>query len=309
MKDGMMMTMTLRGTPYFMAQEVFEERYGYESDIWSVGCVAIQMATGVPPWKELGINNPVLLYNHIKSHPGPPPFAILNQKESDVAAFTSMVKKCFHKSPGERPDAKQLKEDPFFLHRECSSDDDQTGVSITSSFFSPRKDSSAAWEHLLSPATPQSHSVGRRGQGRPRRSSSAGCLKSSFLSPPIPEHTVMNMAYVRHQKSPVLSPQYDPSDWPSWARKQNLKSEGGKNLRVSGIKRSPSVEAICSTMDSLAISDESSFASLNRRNLFCNGTRDNTNNNNTKNSGYFSEVSEATGTISTLCGENLLDSV
>ena len=38
-----MMTMTLRGTPYFMAPEVFEERYGVEADVWSVGGVAIQM--------------------------------------------------------------------------------------------------------------------------------------------------------------------------------------------------------------------------------------------------------------------------
>ena len=45
LKGGMMMTMTLRGTPYFMAPEVFEERYGVEADIWSVGGVGIQMVS------------------------------------------------------------------------------------------------------------------------------------------------------------------------------------------------------------------------------------------------------------------------
>lgn len=44
LQGGMLMTMTMRGTPYFMAPEVFEERYGYASDIWSVGCVAIQVS-------------------------------------------------------------------------------------------------------------------------------------------------------------------------------------------------------------------------------------------------------------------------
>eukprot|EP00532_Pseudo-nitzschia_australis_P004032 CAMPEP_0168201928 /NCGR_PEP_ID=MMETSP0139_2-20121125/23993_1 /TAXON_ID=44445 /ORGANISM="Pseudo-nitzschia australis, Strain 10249 10 AB" /LENGTH=125 /DNA_ID=CAMNT_0008127567 /DNA_START=83 /DNA_END=460 /DNA_ORIENTATION=- len=57
----MMMSLTVRGTPYFMAPEVFEEKYSAKADIWGIGCVAFQMATAKPPWKELGFTNPISL--------------------------------------------------------------------------------------------------------------------------------------------------------------------------------------------------------------------------------------------------------
>lgn len=293
-KDGMMMTMTFRGTPYFMAQEVFEERYGYKSDIWSVGCVAIQMVTGVPPWKELGIKNPVALYNHIKNTIGPPPFDISTQKGPDAAAFSSMLSRCFHKLPGDRPSARELMEDPFFSKNECSVDDDQAGASIASSFFSPRKDVSLAWEHLQSPGTPQLHCR----LGHPC-SSSAGCLKSPFLfSPPIPEHKVLDMD------------QYEKSNWPAWARTADLKSEGATNCHTPTIESTnPSV--ICSTLDSLAVSNDSNQAGIEKRNLFYDGEGNNSgvNNNAVRSSDHFNEVCEGTATMATLCGECLLDSM
>lgn len=49
LKGDMMMSLTVRGTPYFMAPEVFEERYTSKADIWGIGCVAYQMITASPP--------------------------------------------------------------------------------------------------------------------------------------------------------------------------------------------------------------------------------------------------------------------
>ncbi|KAL4178775.1 hypothetical protein AMTRI_Chr13g83920 [Amborella trichopoda] len=41
----------MAGTPLFMAPEVARgERQGQESDIWSFGCLIIEMATGLAPW-------------------------------------------------------------------------------------------------------------------------------------------------------------------------------------------------------------------------------------------------------------------
>mmetsp|Transcript_70687 Transcript_70687/g.197513 ORF Transcript_70687/g.197513 Transcript_70687/m.197513 type:complete len:233 (+) Transcript_70687:868-1566(+) len=58
------------GTPYFMAPEVMgQQHYGPTADVWSVGCVALQMATGQPPWRGLGFKSPMQLYEFVKSNP------------------------------------------------------------------------------------------------------------------------------------------------------------------------------------------------------------------------------------------------
>ena len=47
------------GTPYFMAPEIMaRNEYTAAADVWSVGGVALELATGQPPWKELNFSRP-----------------------------------------------------------------------------------------------------------------------------------------------------------------------------------------------------------------------------------------------------------
>ena len=48
----------LQGTVAFMAPEVLRgESYGRSSDIWSLGCCIIEMATAKAPWNASDISN------------------------------------------------------------------------------------------------------------------------------------------------------------------------------------------------------------------------------------------------------------
>ena len=43
-----------KGTVYFMAPEVFSgDNYGRTSDMWSLGCCIVEMATGQHPWASI----------------------------------------------------------------------------------------------------------------------------------------------------------------------------------------------------------------------------------------------------------------
>ena len=56
-----------------MAPEaVKQERFGRKSDVWSVGGVLLQMATGEPPWKRQKFKSPMALFYHIGASPVSP---------------------------------------------------------------------------------------------------------------------------------------------------------------------------------------------------------------------------------------------
>ena len=41
------------GTPWYVAPEVvLSEQYSFAADIWSIGCVALELLTGTPPWSN-----------------------------------------------------------------------------------------------------------------------------------------------------------------------------------------------------------------------------------------------------------------
>ena len=49
------MSASLKGTPYYMAPQVIKRTgHNQSADIWSLGCMCIQMLSGKAPWTTLG---------------------------------------------------------------------------------------------------------------------------------------------------------------------------------------------------------------------------------------------------------------
>ncbi|KAG9390246.1 Protein kinase domain [Carpediemonas membranifera] len=97
---------SLKGTPYFIAPEAVTDpqHVGRQSDIWSVGCCIIEMATGKPPYYDEHENASLaaVLFKiaSLKTGPDPPDYFTPEGK--------AFLKKCFQLEPANRPTAKAL---------------------------------------------------------------------------------------------------------------------------------------------------------------------------------------------------------
>ncbi|KAL7236118.1 hypothetical protein ACSBR1_019400 [Camellia fascicularis] len=84
---------SMKGTPYWMAPEVIlQTEHSFSADIWSVGCMVIEMATGKPPWSQKYQEVAALFHiGTTKSHPPIP--------EHLSAEAIDFLLKCLQKSP------------------------------------------------------------------------------------------------------------------------------------------------------------------------------------------------------------------
>ena len=56
---------TYNYTPLWTAPEVLTGTYNGKVDIWALGCVIIEMASGKPPWHEKNFSHPFIALWHI----------------------------------------------------------------------------------------------------------------------------------------------------------------------------------------------------------------------------------------------------
>eukprot|EP00392_Amoebophrya_sp_AT5.2_P018368 g18891.t1 len=108
-RSGEMCAQTMTGSIPWMSPEVMKgSGYGTKADIWSLGCLAIEMASGQPPWSEKTFDNNIAMLMKIAMSDEIP--AIPDHLSG---AGRDFVAKCLTRDVELRPTAEELLTHPF----------------------------------------------------------------------------------------------------------------------------------------------------------------------------------------------------
>lgn len=96
------------GTPAYMAPECIRGQTHQKSDVWSLGCTLLELATGERPWHDCGIADHIPLMFHISTCRSMP--TISTQLPMKMFHF---FMRCFTWDVERRPSASELLSDPW----------------------------------------------------------------------------------------------------------------------------------------------------------------------------------------------------
>jgi len=100
---------TVVGSPYWMAPEILLERnYGKEVDVWSFGCVVMEMVDGVPPYFQYP---PEKATKMIVENGAPP----MKNADKITPELKDFISKCLEFDTKKRTTVDQLIKHPFIL--------------------------------------------------------------------------------------------------------------------------------------------------------------------------------------------------
>ncbi|THV07695.1 kinase-like protein [Dendrothele bispora CBS 962.96] len=101
----------MQGTVFWMAPEVVNPNprgyYNFKADIWSVGCVVLEMWAGMRPWQGDEMVAVMFKLYSSKTLPPVPANVVLSELGDDFRM------KCFAINPDERPSAAELRTHPY----------------------------------------------------------------------------------------------------------------------------------------------------------------------------------------------------
>jgi serine/threonine protein kinase len=104
--DDTTVSFTTIGSVLWMAPEVIRGKqggHGRKADIWSLGCVFLEMATAEKPWGDGAFDNQMQALMHIEGSDSTPPIP-----SNLPAAVADLIRQCVQRDPALRPKASEL---------------------------------------------------------------------------------------------------------------------------------------------------------------------------------------------------------